>query len=156
MRKNAFVAIVTATLCCLSSCDLLNCTQATVDGLRVEFRDGDGNEATLTDTLTVTACGTDSIIINRNTSTKEIILPLSYHATEDTFLLHHFGKGYEETETLFVRKNSHLYYESPDCPTLYMHRIEAIECTRVFCDSAKLVNANVNFDGATNVRLYLP
>lgn len=156
MRKHITAAVTAVTVLCLWSCDLLNCTQATVDGLRVEFFNGNGEAVALTDTLTVTACGTDSVIINRNTSTKEIILPLSYHAKEDTFLLHHYGKDYMETETLYVRKSNYLYYESPDCPTLFMHKIEALRCAMVFCDSAKLINANVNFEGATNVRLYLP
>lgn len=144
-----------ATLLLVGACDLLNCTQADVSGLKIEIFDGEGNSTAFSDTITVTAFGTDSVLLNRSTNTTEIILPLSYHAAEDTFVIRHYGEMYEETETLYVRKTNNTYYESPDCPTVMMHEIEGILCTDIFTDSVRLVNKKVDFVGATNIRLYI-
>lgn len=142
-------------LLCLSSCDLLNCTPADVKGLKIEICDMEGNPLTLSDTLTVTACGTDSVLLNRSLNTKEMLLPMSYQAAEDTFVLRYYCKDFDVKDTLFVAKTNHIYYESPDCPTVMMHTIEGVRCAQVFVDSVEVVNKSVDFVDATNVRLFI-
>lgn len=155
MMNSKTIAIIVLAMLLTSSCDLLNCTQASVSGLRIQISTQNGSQAILSDTLTVKACGTDSVIINRNTNTKEIVLPLSYHAKVDTFILHHYGTGYHFVDTLHVSKTSHLYFESPDCPTVMMHTIHSASCAGVFVDSLKLVNDKVNFEEAMNLKLFV-
>jgi hypothetical protein len=139
----------------MSACDLLNCTQADVSLLRIEIYDASGNKVMLPDTLTITTCGTDSILVNRDLNTREILLPLSYHAPADTFILRYYGKYYSLQDTLFVKKTNDLYFESPDCPTVMMHTIQEAFCTDEFLSSVEVANKKVNFEEVTHLKLFV-
>lgn len=139
----------------MSACDLLNCTQADVSLLRIEIYDASGNKVMLPDTLTITTCGTDSILVNRDLNTTEILLPLSYHAPADTFILRYYGKYYSLQDTLFVEKTNDLYFESPDCPTVMMHTIQGAFCTDEFLSSVEVANKKVNFEEVTHLKLFV-
>lgn len=139
----------------MSACDLLNCTQADVSLLKIEMYDASGNKVMLPDTLTITTCGTDSVLVNRNLNTTEILLPLSYHAPADTFILRYYGKYYSLQDTLFVEKTNDLYFESPDCPTVMMHTIQGAFCTDEFLSSVEVANKKVNFEEVTHLKLFV-
>jgi hypothetical protein len=139
----------------MSACDLLNCTQANVSLLRIEIYDASGNKVMLPDTLTITTCGTDSVLVNRDLNTTEILLPLSYHAPADTFILRYYGKYYSLQDTLFVEKTNDLYFESPDCPTVMMHTIQGAFCTDEFLSSVEVANKKVNFEEVTHLKLFV-
>lgn len=139
----------------MSACDLLNCTQADVSLLRIEIYDASGNKVMLPDTLTITTCGTDSILVNRDLNTTEILLPLSYHAPADTFILRYYGKYYSLQDTLFVEKTNDLYFESPDCPTVMKHTIQGAFCTDEFLSSVEVANKKVNFEEVTHLKLFV-
>lgn len=139
----------------MSACDLLNCTQADVSLLKIEMYDTSGNKVMLPDTLTITTCGTDSVLVNRDLNTTEILLPLSYHAPADTFILRYYGKYYSLQDTLFVEKTNDLYFESPDCPTVMMHTIQGAFCTDEFLSSVEVANKKVNFEEVTHLKLFV-
>lgn len=139
----------------MSACDLLNCTQADVSLLKIEMYDASGNKVMLPDTLTITTCGTDSVLVNRDLNTTEILLPLSYHAPADTFILRYYGKYYSLQDTLFVEKTNDLYFESPDCPTMMMHTIQGAFCTDEFLSSVEVANKKVNFEEVTHLKLFV-
>lgn len=139
----------------MSACDLLNCTQADVSLLKIEMYDASGNKVMLPDTLTITTCGTDSVLVNRDLNTTEILLPLSYHAPADTFILRYYGKYYSLQDTLFVEKTNDLYFESPDCPTVMMHTIQDAFCTNEFLSSVEVANKKVNFEEVTHLKLFV-
>lgn len=139
----------------MSACDLLNCTQADVSLLKIEMYDASGNKVMLPDTLTITTCGTDSLLVNRDLNTTEILLPLSYHAPADTFILRYYGKYYSLQDTLFVEKTNDLYFESPDCPTVMMHTIQGAFCTDEFLSSVEVANKKVNFEEVTHLKLFV-
>lgn len=139
----------------MSACDLLNCTQADVSLLKIEMYDASGNKVMLPDTLTITTCGTDSVLVNRDLNTTEILLPLSYHAPADTFILRYYGKYYSLQDTLFVEKTNDLYFESPDCPTVMMHTIHGAFCTDEFLSSVEVANKKVNFEEVTHLKLFV-
>lgn len=154
--KKSILLILVSTLMLITSCDLLNCTETDVSALRIELCDINGNPTTLSDTLTVRACGTEMILLNRSTNTKEILLPLSYHAPVDTFILLHYGKSYAQEDSLFVSKTNNVYFESPDCPTVMMHTLQSAECpTAEFIASVSLENQKVNFEEKTHIRLFI-
>ena len=144
-----------AVLALFSSCDLLNCTQADVSCLRIEIYDADGGKVMLPDTLTVTAYGTDSVLINKDINTTEILLPLSYHAPVDTFVIRYYGHYYSILDTLCVHKTNDLYFESPDCPTVMMHTILGVSCTDEFIGSVEVVSEKVNFEEAVHLKLFV-
>ncbi len=151
--KTLMALAMAATL--ITSCDLLNCTPVEVKCLQIDLYDGNGEATTIPDTLTIKACGTDSILLNRSLNTKTISLPLSYHAPVDTFILVNYGEGYSMQDTLFVAKTNNLYFESPDCPTVMMHTILSSYCTNVFIDSLRIMESKVNFNEATHLRLFI-
>lgn len=144
-----------AILALFSSCDLLNCTQADVSCLRIEIYNADGGKVMLPDTLTVTAYGTDSVLINKDINTTEILLPLSYHAPVDTFVIRYYGHYYSILDTLCVQKTNDLYFESPDCPTVMMHTILGVSCTDEFIGSVEVVSEKVNFEEAVHLKLFV-
>lgn len=155
MMKKSIQAFLASVLVLLSSCDLLNCTQADVSLLRIEIYDTEGNKVVLPDTLTISTCGTDSILINRDLNTTEILLPLSYHAPVDTFILKYYGMHYSLQDTLFVQKTNDVFFESPDCPTVMMHTILNASCTDEFIGSVEVVNEKVNFEEVTHLKLFV-
>ena len=153
--KKGFLALLASVLALFSSCDLLNCTQADVSMLRMEIYDATGNKVMLPDTLTISACGTDKILVNRDVNTSEILLPLSYHALRDTFIMNYYGKYYSLRDTLFVEKTNDVYFESPDCPTVMMHTILGASCTNEFLASVEVVSEKVNFEEAIHLKLFV-
>ncbi|MDE5560426.1 MAG: hypothetical protein K2J00_01275 [Bacteroidaceae bacterium] len=154
-KQKLTVTLLAAAAMLVSSCDLLDCTQADVSCLRIEIYDTYGVATTLPDTLTVMAYGTDSILVNRNLDTQELLLPLSYNAEADTFILHYYGKTFSWKDTLYVKKTNDLYFESPDCPTVMMHTLKEIAYTNRFINSARLVNNKVNFEEVTHMKLFV-
>ena len=155
MIKKGFLALLASVLVLFSSCDLLNCTQADVSMLRMEIYNAAGNKVMLPDTLTISACGTDKILVNRDVNTSEILLPLSYHALRDTFIMNYYGKYYSLQDTLFVEKTNDVYFESPDCPTVMMHTILGASCTNEFLASVEVVSEKVNFEEAIHLKLFV-
>lgn len=155
MMKKSILTLLVSVLVLLTSCDLLNCTQADVSMLRMEIYDAAGNKVMLPDTLTISACGTDKILVNRDVNTSEILLPLSYHAQRDTFIMRYYGKYYSLQDTLFVEKTNDVYFESPDCPTVMMHTILGASCTNEFLASVEVVSEKVNFEEVTHLQLFV-
>lgn len=155
MMRSRLLCVLALTAFLISSCDLLNCTQADVRCLQIEIFDMNETPLELPDTLTVLACGTDSVLVNRSLDTKDIFLPLSYHAPVDTFILLNYGEGYTLRDTLFVAKSNDIYFESPDCPTVMMHTIKSVRCTNEYLDSVSLVDPKVNFTETTHIRLFV-
>ena len=135
----------------MSACDLLNCTQADVSLLKIEMYDASGNKVMLPDTLTITTCGTDSVLVNRDLNTTEILLPLSYHAPADTFILRYYGKYYSLQDTLFVEKTNDLYFESPYCPPVMIYTFQGGFCTDEFLSLVEVSNNTVNFEKVTHL-----
>lgn len=155
MMNKSIQTLLASVLVLLSSCDLLNCTQADVSLLRIEIYDAAGNKVMLPDTLTISASGTETILVNRDVNTQEILLPMSYHAPVDTFILRYYSNYYSLEDTLFVEKTNDVFFESPDCPTVMMHTIQNAFCTDVFLGSVEVVNEKVNFEEVTHLKLFV-
>jgi hypothetical protein len=155
MRSVKHILALTVSLVCMSACDLLDCTQADVKGLRIEMFNNNGERVVLTDTLTIKACGKEIVFLNKSVNTDEILLPLSYNAPEDTFVFECYGMDYFLRDTLYVKKTNNLYFESPDCPTVMMHTIEDAGCSNVFMDSVIIENKKVNFEEVVHLNLYI-
>lgn len=155
MTKKIVCLLISLVLVLMSSCDLLNCTQANVSYLRMELYNTAGNAVLLPDTLTIGAKGTNHVLVNRNVNTKEILLPLSYHAPADTFVLHYYSKYYSLIDTLYVQKSNEVYFESPDCPTVMMHKIQSVSCAGVFLNSVEILDDRVDFDEVVHLKLFV-
>lgn len=155
MMKTRLLGALTLVLVLMGSCDLLNCTQANVSLLRIEVCSSLGSRTMIPDTLTISASGTDYVLLNKSTNTSEILLPLSHKAQVDTFVMKNHGKEYYREDTLFVTKTNNVYFESPDCPTVMMHSITSVSCAKIYIDSANVVNKDVNFEESTHLKLFI-
>ncbi len=103
------------------------------------------------DSLTVTAFGTDSVLINRMEAVHSISLPLRY--TEDsTKLVFHYTERL--TDTLVVRHTNTPYFVSMDCGYQMQQSITEVSCTYRYLDSLYVSNPETSIDGTENIRFF--
>ena len=155
MKKWCF--IVCASLVLLVSCSSIDCPLNNVVGLKAGLRSAaTGASYTLQDTLTITAAGTDSVLLNRATGIASLGLPLKYFGTTDTLRLRFSdAQGRVATDTLYISQNQ-------DCPVLMFHKIGKIRWTShdlsqmpVTIDNVVVVRSLVDYQNAENIRIYL-
>ena len=76
----------------MAACDGIDCTINNVVMLNVGFYSSeDGSECSITDTLTVTAEGSDSVLYNKGSMVSKVTLPMSYWQEADTLHFHFFN-----------------------------------------------------------------
>ena len=136
------------------SCDSIDCTlYNSVDMFCNLYQDG--KPASLADTLTITAAGTDSVLLNRKVGAYKFQLPLSYHGDTDSIVLTVRGKDYEVADTIFVTKTNMVHFESPDCPATMFHKITSVSCTHEFIQSVVVVSEDINYARTENIQIHL-
>lgn len=89
----------------LAACDSIDCTLYNTVSLACSFY-SEGQAVKLTDTLTVSALGTDSILVNSLIGASKLELPLSYSQDADTLVLRIYGEEYDLSDTLWVEKTN--------------------------------------------------
>lgn len=144
----------------LFSCDSIDCTINNVVSLTIAFYDSDTKkEVQISDTLNVTAEGTDSLLYNRGIKVKNITVPMSYWLAADTLNLDFYNVDTDTHHpvTLQIDKTNVPHYESPDCPTTMFHQIQNVKYTSTtnYVDSVIVVNPFVNYNAQENIRIYL-
>ncbi len=108
------------------------------------------------DTLTITAAGTDSILINRETGASQLHLPLSHKGETDTLIFTFSNAaGSINRDTVWISKNSSEYFESPDCPTVMFHQITGVRSTHKIIDSIYTENPNIDYNATENFKIVL-
>ena len=136
------------------SCDSIDCTlYNSVDMFCNLYQDG--KPASLADTLTITAAGTDSVLLNRKVGAYTFQLPLSYQGDTDSIVLTVRGKDYEVADTIFVTKTNMVHFESPDCPATIFHKITSVSCTHEFIQSVVVVSEDINYARTENIQIHL-
>ncbi len=107
------------------------------------------------DTLTVTAAGTDSVLINRLYNGSTIELPVSYNQPVDT-LVFQFTDAQSQVreDTIWVYKENIPHYESPECPSAMFHYITDVRWTQLLINSVSIVNPNINYNVSENFKIY--
>ncbi len=103
------------------------------------------------DSLTVTAAGTDSIIINRMGEVKNFSLPLRYTEDSTQFIFHYTG---HMTDTVIVRHTNKPYFVSMDCGYQMQQSILSVRYTRRNLDSIHIENPEASINGTENLKLY--
>lgn len=146
-------AVMTALSCSTSGCPLNNTVYSTYGFYA--FIDGKEEAVQIQDTMTVKACGTDSILINRLTGQSKMELPISYNAPTDTLCLEFTNaNGQLRTDTIWLDKENYPHYESPECPSSMFHVVTQIRFTRNLIDSVLVVNPNINYNASENFKIY--
>ena len=103
------------------------------------------------DSLTVTAFGTDSIIINNQKKVHDLSLPLRYTA-DSTVLVFRFSKTL--TDTLVVYQTNTPYFLSMDCGYQMKQSIKDVNYSRHSLDSIRIVNKEAGIYGTENLKLF--
>ena len=143
-------------LCCmaLAACEPYNCTLGNVTAMYTTFYQNN-TKVTVNDTLTVTACGSDSILYNRAVNRSQLTLPLSYWQSEDTLVLNYKGKDYLCRDTIWIAKTNQTHFESPECPVAFFHTITAVRSTHIFIDTITITRPNVDYGTTENLQIHL-
>ena len=103
------------------------------------------------DSLTVTAFGTDSIIINNQKKVHDLSLPLRYTA-DSTVLVFRYSKTL--TDTLVVYQTNTPYFLSMDCGYQMKQSIKDVNYSRHRLDSIRIVNKEAGIYGTENLKLF--
>lgn len=103
------------------------------------------------DSLTVTAFGTDSIIINNQKKVHDLSLPLRYTA-DSTVLVFRYSKTL--TDTLIVYQTNTPYFLSMDCGYQMKQSIKDVNYSRHSLDSIRIVNKEAGIYGTENIKLF--
>ncbi len=136
------------------SCDSIDCSLYNSVNLFTNFYQG-GKNVSLDGTLTVTAAGTDSVLVNTESKASKLQLPLSYYKDVDSIVLSIVGEGYDLKDTLFVEKTNTTHFESPDCPATMFHVITSVRSTHEFIDSITVTSPYVNYARTENLQIHL-
>ncbi len=137
------------------ACDESNCTLQNTIALQCGFYQG-GSRVAISDTLTVTVAGSDSVLVNRSLRTSQLTLPMSFWASCDT-LIFTVTDAESDTcvDTLWIEKTNEPHFESPDCPSYMFHRITSLRSTHEFIDSVCLMGDRVDFSQYEQIQIHL-
>lgn len=103
------------------------------------------------DSLTITAFGTDSVIVNNQKEVKDLTLPLRY--TEDSTVLV-FRYSAEQTDTIIFRHTNTPYFLSMDCGYQMKQSLTGCSYTRHVLDSIYISTPEASIYGTENVKLF--
>ena len=103
------------------------------------------------DSLTVTAYGTDSIIINNQKKVHDLLLPLRY-TVDSTKLVFRYSKI--NVDTIVIYHTNTPYFLSMDCGYQMQQAITSIRYTRRNLDSIFVSNKEANIYGRENIKLF--
>ena len=135
-----------------SSCNNGNdCVIDNVSYARFNFYDKTNTSIKLNATITVTAAGTDSVLVNQESDATGLELPVSYTGLIDTFIVKYTDLM---RDTIFMTHTNIPYFISMDCGMAMYHLVEDVKCTHYAIDSIKLVNPQINFDTNENFKIY--
>lgn len=166
--RHASMCVGLLLTCCtalsLTSCSNIDCPLDNVVSMQCNLFSYETKSAyTLTDELTVTPAGRDTVLLNKATNIQSFLLPLKEAGERDTLLLHFSNTADQSaTDTLFVTHTLHPHFESLDCPSSVFHTITAVRATShalsempLTIDSVSLVRSIVNYDDVENIRIFL-
>ena len=160
MRKLVRIALLGALLCpmismMLSCSEEADCSMAARSMVNCSFYRIDPEtyyaESDTLDSLTVTAYGTDSILINREANVHHISLPLRY--TEDSTKLV-FRYSHARSDTVVIRHANTPYFLSMDCGYRMKQAITGITHTRISLDSIYIKDNEAGIYGKENLMLF--
>lgn len=154
MQKKKHKIFTLAMLAALAACDQVDCTLYNIVSYTCGLYAG-GSAVTLNDKLTVTAFGTDSVLVNGLTGQSSVTLPMSLANEADTLVLQVEGEDYVLRDTVRVEKTNVPHFESPDCPTRMFHQITSVSTSHNFIDSITVVNSQVNYSNVENIQIHL-
>jgi hypothetical protein len=166
IRIFLFVVIVGVAIGIHSACsDENDCSMAGRPMIYCSFKtiDPDETDRVLNDTLdslTITALGTDSIILNNQKSVHTLTLPLRYAKDTTVFLFRYDPvRNPNDVDTVYVTHTNTPYFQSMECGYLMKQSIKAVRFgnrgnTTERVDSIHLSNKDANSDEINNLQIF--
>lgn len=133
--------------CTLATRPMLYCNLYTIDEITEQVK-----KDTL-DWLTITAIGTDSVILNKQEKVKDLILPLNY-SVDTTKIVLHYDQEDRQTDTLLIQYTNTPYFLSMDCGYQMKQSIHSIRYTRYVLDSIHISNPEAGIYGNENIQMF--
>lgn len=130
--------------CSMAERPMLNCGLYSLDAAGFAVND------TL-DSLTVTAFGTDSVIVNNQQDVHDLVLPLRY-TLDSTVLVFRYSR--HTTDTLVIHHTNTPYFLSMDCGYQMQQSLTSVRHTRHRLDSIYIINNEAGIYGSENMRLF--
>ncbi len=144
------------TIVLLGRCSEVDCPLNNVVAVKYGLYNYDGESQTLQDTLTISAIGTDSILLNKAQGISSFLLPVHYTSDKDSLILRFSDtEGDEMIDTLCISHTNEAHFEAMDCPLCYFHTLTDVTCTNHAIERVELVNPTVNYDTQENICIYL-
>lgn len=106
------------------------------------------------DSLTVTAFGTDSILLNNQKQVRGLSLPLRYTADSTVLVFHYSRDPRYRKDTIVIRQTNTPYFLSMDCGYQMQQSITSRSYSRHFLDSIHIQTAELSIYGTENLRLF--
>lgn len=139
-KSALIVALLAATI--LTACSETDCPLNNSVYCNYELQ---GKVTTLPEMLTISTAkpnGSDSVLINQQTNTKNFALPMSFAQDEDVL---YFNTN-NILDTVIVKKTNRPHFESVDCGVNFFHTITGVEHTRHAIDSITINQKEVTYD----------
>lgn len=123
----------------------------TVQG-KMAFYNLQGDPVSYTGALTVSVVRPqgDSVVLNQMVNASEVLFPLSYTHTTDTFV---FAYGDGMCDSLYISHANIPTLVSIDCGTAMYHTITAVGSTHHWIDTLILNASEVNYDERENIQV---
>ncbi len=135
----------------IAGCSSSDCTLSNRSYVYMLFYDEDNAAMTLTNTITVTAAGTDSILVNSESSATQLELPLSYTNETDTFVMQYTSIM---LDSIFVRHTNIPHFLSMDCGLGMYYHLDSVWSTHNAIDSIKIINPDIDYDEAEHIKIW--
>lgn len=148
----------------LASCDDVTCplnnTVTSIYNFYASARDTigifhEGEAVSVADSITISALGQELVIVNRDYNISKLSLPVSFYAPADSLLWTFTdSKSRHGYDTVFIYKTNMHHFDDPSCPVHIWHHIDSIQFTRNIIDTIIVANADINYDGLENFKVY--
>ena len=159
MKNLVRIILISALLCpllsmAISCSEEADCSMAARSMVRCYiYTLGEGQvvENDTLDSLTVTAYGTDSVIINNQKKVHDLMLPLQYTA-DSTKLVFRYSRTL--TDTLVIRHTNTPYFLSMDCGFQMKQSITGVRSSYHQLDSFYVSSNEATINGTENIKLF--
>lgn len=103
------------------------------------------------DSLTITAFGTDSVILNNQKEVRNLMLPLRY-TVDSTVLVFRYSRV--TTDTLILYHTNTPYFLSMDCGYQMQQEVTGARYSRHRLDSIYISYNEAGIDGRENIKIF--
>ena len=168
LRISIVLLVVCMTIGMSTSCsDDNNCSMAGRPMMYclIQTINPDNPKTVLKDTLdllTITALGTDSIILNQEMNVDSLTLPLRYDKDTTVFIFHYDSPNHPTyVDTLYVMQQNTPYFQSMECGYMMKQKILKVRFGKipknrqpVYIDSLHILRNDANSNGIQNLQIF--